>query len=177
MLFRSLSVILLAALALANPLVGRSEVTALQKAFTGLTNTFSAVRDACSVFATNVDNAHAEDIFSLMGTLDSLLINASKVVPDVLDGEWICDGYRSSLSLDHQVADAFMARKDDFQTVGLVNDTCLIFQETMADTSLLEGKLLNATPDSWKACVQRYQGISRNISSAVLKAYSCGSQE
>ncbi|KAK0457215.1 uncharacterized protein EV420DRAFT_1748749 [Desarmillaria tabescens] len=173
MLLRPLSLVLPVALAIANPFVGRSEVTALQEACNKINTTLYDVIKACNAFSINVDSAHAEEVFNLSKTLQSRVRDASEVVPDALDGKWLCESYTNVSSPGLQLSEDFIALKKDFQSVDLLNDTCLLLQKSSKGSALLDRKLLDATPDSWKACVQRYQEISENMTAKVLEAY-CG---
>ncbi|KAK0203277.1 hypothetical protein DFS33DRAFT_1455287 [Desarmillaria ectypa] len=165
-----LALLPLVALAVANPLVARSEVTALESAFDNMAQTVGTIDAACKAFAAHVDLNHALAIGSASQTLDAQIKAAIPLVPNHVvsdaDGETLCTTLTNFMPALVATFEDIIARKNDFKSVGVVPAVCLVTENLAKDNGVFVSDLVAATPASYKACAQE---LSTSISEETGK--------
>ncbi|KAK0433096.1 hypothetical protein EV421DRAFT_1910403 [Armillaria borealis] len=174
MFFRTVSVAMLVAIAIANTTVHRSEVTALQDAFNNMTQTLLAIQVDYKAFSANIDIDHATAVIDAVRTLGLQVQDALKAIPDHVmsdtDGKWACDLY-SGGDADRQFWKNMIPLKDDFQTVNFTSTVCQVFQNLVASSAPFDRKFLAAVPAKYKACIEKYYHTAVKELGKVAETY------
>ncbi|SJL15992.1 uncharacterized protein ARMOST_19506 [Armillaria ostoyae] len=168
MFFRSLSLLSLIAFTIAE---GLGDGNALQDAFDAMDGTFDNIRGALSVFSTNVDVPHATAVMDGINALEREMKDAVVLIPDHLDGKWVCDTLNHGLPIAGGFWDGLAARKDDFKTVGLTADICLLLKTLVSDRYVFDSKFFPAAPASSKVCIEQYYEAIGAKSDKVFKVF------
>ncbi|KAG7443497.1 uncharacterized protein BT62DRAFT_996038 [Guyanagaster necrorhizus] len=135
-------------LAVASPLVARSDVTALEAAFDGMAKTVLAIQESCKAFSESVDLTHATAVGNAAKTLDS---DAIPFVPKNVT-ERRCAPLSRTLPSLLSILEGIVALKDDFNTICVVSIVCIIVNDLAADNCELMNNLIAATPAFYKTC-------------------------
>ncbi|PBK66662.1 hypothetical protein ARMSODRAFT_1021107 [Armillaria solidipes] len=168
MFFRSLSLFSLVAFTIAE---GLGDGNALQDAFDAMDGTFDNIRGALSAFSTNVDVPHATAVMDGINALDMEMKDAVVLIPDHLDGKWVCDAINHGLPIAGGFLDDMVAHKDDFKTVGLTADICLLLKTLVSDSDVFDKEFFPAAPASSKVCIEQYYEAVGAKLDKVFKAF------
>ncbi|KAK0433114.1 hypothetical protein EV421DRAFT_1808143 [Armillaria borealis] len=166
----------LVALAVANPLVARTEVAPLQKDLDGMAQTVTAMQTSCANFKSHVDLSHAAAVAAVAKTLDTQIKAATKDIPAHVvsdaDGQAVCDSLESFLPELVATFESFIELKEDFNAVHVGPIVCSSVTTLAADNLQFINGLLAATPPSSKARAQT-MATQINTEATKVKAAYC----
>ncbi|KAK0457220.1 uncharacterized protein EV420DRAFT_1748753 [Desarmillaria tabescens] len=175
MFSRILALLPLVSLAVANPLVARSEVDALKSALDGMASTVGDISTAVDAFESNVDSTHAFAVGSASQKLDNQIKEAIPLVPTHVvsdaDGETICAAFTDFLPSLVDAFDKIVGCKSDFVAVHVVPFVCQIVEELAKDNAVFVSDLMAATPSAYKDCAQELSDTVSAETAKVQAAY------
>ncbi|KAK0220689.1 hypothetical protein IW262DRAFT_1483074 [Armillaria fumosa] len=166
------------ALAVANPLVARSDISALQEDFNGMEKTVIDIQNACNTFKATPSQANAIRFASVTQNLDNEIKKAIPDVPDKVvsdaEGQEICTTLTGFFPDVLKALDCLISAKSSFGTAHVpTSAVCSITNNLNADDSKFIGRLDAACPESSKACAQDLTNQVVAKAGQVKAAYNC----
>ncbi|KAK0184932.1 hypothetical protein F5146DRAFT_1228284 [Armillaria mellea] len=166
------------ALAVANPLVARSDISALQADIQGMEKTVGDIQNACNTFKAAPTQTNAMRFAAYTQDLDNEIKRAIPDVPDhpVTDaeGQEICTTLKGFFPNVINALDCLISAKPSFADAKVpTSAVCSITNNLSADNSKFIGSLNAACPDSAKACAQELINEVVAKAAQVKAAYNC----
>ncbi|KAK0481193.1 hypothetical protein EDD18DRAFT_1363143 [Armillaria luteobubalina] len=166
------------ALAVANPLVARSDISALQTDIKQMEQTVIAIQSACNTFKADPTQVNAMRFAATTQDLDNQIKHATTDVPDHVvsdaDGQEICTTLKDFFPHIIDALDCLISAKSSFGTAHVPpSAVCSVTDSLSTDNTKFIGRLDAASPASTKACSQDLTSQVVAKAGDVKAAYNC----
>ncbi|KAK0203292.1 hypothetical protein DFS33DRAFT_1439237 [Desarmillaria ectypa] len=171
MLFHIFVLIPFASLAVADPLVGVSEVEPLVGGLSNISETVIAFQGACSTFSASSSFVDALAIATKGDLLDKQIKSATQVVPSHVvseaDGQVVLDKLPALLSLIAAAFQSFIGLESKLAAIHGITNVCNIVTEIVAASTDFMNKVLDCMPTE---CVADFKANQDEIVAWMTKA-------
>ncbi|KAK0482761.1 hypothetical protein IW261DRAFT_1592448 [Armillaria novae-zelandiae] len=166
------------ALVVANPLVPRSDISALQQDMIKMDQTVEVIQNACGAFKAAPTTNNALAFASATENLDNEI---QKAIPDVpihtisdAEAQTICVSFTASMAKISTALDCLDSAKASFAIVHIPTSTvCSIVSKLNTDNTKFIGRISGVTPASSQPCAKTLTAEILAKAAQVKATYSC----